>query len=68
LFDKTYSNADDSQINQVKYDPYTNRNQFIMWVYFMNIIAFLSFSLIHHLKAGDTKGFDKGKTIKKVKK
>ena len=67
VYNQEFSNVDDTK-EQVLYSTYANRDWFIMWIYFMNILAFLSFSFIHHLKAGEIKGFDKYKTIKKVKK
>ena len=50
------------------YDTFANRDFFILSVYAINIVAFLVFSFIHNWKAKEIKGFDRTKTIKKVKK
>ena len=68
VFDPTYSNVDDKMLDQKPYDSFQNRDFFILSIYAINITTFLIFSFIHNFKAKDAKGYDRNKTIKKVRK
>ena len=68
VYDPEYSNVNDTVVSQQAYDPFQNRDLFILCIYAINVTAFLIFCFVHNFKAKEAKGYDRNKTIKKVRK